>query len=109
IMTELFEKRATQEQTGKVTPITILPDETSNSLIITAPRDMQGMVTELVERLDVQSPFAQQIQIIPLRAARAEQLADTLTDLVQQQQQAAGGARVPAGFAITPEPRTNSL
>lgn len=103
--TTLFEKRAA-DQGGKATSITVLPDETSNSLIVTASREDQLLIQDLLTRLDVKSTLAQQMEIIPLKEAKAATLSDELTKLLQQQQQAAKGG---PSVAITSEPRTNSL
>ncbi len=107
VLTDMFEKREQGTQ-GKVTPISIIGDETSNSLIVTAPREKQDIVRDLLTRLDVPSALAGQMEVITLREADPEQVADTLTKLMQQQQQGSG-QKAPSGFAITPEKRTNSL
>ncbi len=106
VMTELFDKRTASEAKGKTTPITILADDSSNSLIVTASRDDHSIVEDLLSKLDVQSTMSQQLQIIGLKVAKAEGLAETLTKLLEKQK--TGEKGVP-GFAITPEPRTNSL
>jgi type II secretion system protein D len=104
-MTDLFAKRGT-EQKGKTTTVTVLADETSNSLVVTASREDQAIVQDLVGKLDIRSTLAQQMEVIPLRQARSDAVADTLTKLLQQQAaQGKGGT----GFAITADPRTNSL
>jgi len=104
VMTDLFEKRATQEQTGKRTPIHIIPDNGSNSLIITASQDDHNMVDELLEKLDKKSTIAEQMHVLPLQQAKADQVADMLKNLIGEQQGDRKG-----GFAVEAEERTNSL
>ena len=104
IMTELFEKRSSGEQAADITPITILADDGSNSLIISASSDDHLEVTKLIEKLDQPSLVAQQTAIIPLEFARADQIADTLSELLKAQQ-----GEGEEGFAVTAEPRTNNL
>lgn len=102
-LTTLFEKRSTD---GKMTPVNIISDETSNSLIVTAALEDQALVQELLTRLDVKSTLAQQLEIVPLKQAKAVTLAEDLTKLLQQQQR--GGQGGPT-FAISADQRTNSL
>jgi type II secretion system protein D len=106
MLTELFEKRRPTGAQGERTPTNILADDGSNSLIVTASRADQATVVQLLEMLDKSSTLAQQMHIIPLQRAKAEDLADTLSKLLEQQGARAGEAQ---GFTIAPEPRTNSL
>jgi len=104
VMTELFDERATQEQTGKRTPIHIMADDGSNSLIVTASQDDHNMVSHLLGLLDKKSTIAEQIHILPLAEAKADQVADMLSNLIDVQQGDRKG-----GFAVEAEERTNSL
>jgi len=108
MLTEMFEKRKATGQQREATPIHILGDDQSNSLIVTASREEQGLVKDLLARLDRPSAVSQQLQILPLAKARADQIVDTLTDLLQKQAGAGGGAQRPS-FSVSAEPRTNSL
>ncbi|UCD28865.1 MAG: hypothetical protein JSV03_17610 [Planctomycetota bacterium] len=107
VMTELFEKRIPSDLKDKQTPIIVLPDDGSNSLVVTASTEDHLMVADLITKLDRKSTLAEQVEIISLEQARAEELAETLEDLLQQQQEGMKDAK--GGFAITPEERTNSL
>jgi len=104
IVTDLFEKRSTQEQAGKRTPIYIIADDGSNSLIVTASAEDHKMVQHLLTLLDRKSTIAEQMHVIPLEQAKADTVADMLSKLIEQQQ---GDAK--ENVAIVPEPRTNSL
>lgn len=104
VVTELFEKRATQEQTGKRTPIHIIPDDGSNSLIVTASEEDHETVKHLITLLDRRSPIAEQMEVVSLREARAKTVADAINRMIEQQQGQRKG-----GFAIEAEERTNAL
>ena len=104
IMTDLFEERMTQEQAGERTPIHIIADDGSNTLIVTASPEDHKMVEHLVGLLDRASTIAEQMHVIRLEHAKAEPMADMLESLMEEQQ---GDAR--GGFTIVPEPRTNAL
>lgn len=105
VLTELFEKRATEEQTGRRTPITIIADEGSNSLIAVASRDDHRLVDHWTDLLDRKSPRSQQMRIFPLEMARAEAIGTILSDLLEAQQT----AETEESFAVVPDERTNSL
>ncbi|MDM8009280.1 MAG: secretin N-terminal domain-containing protein [Phycisphaerae bacterium] len=100
-LTDLFEKQAPK---GEQTPITIIPEEGSNGLIVTASQDDHIKMQELIGLLDRDTRYSQQMEIIPLAEAKAEEVAETLTDLMEPQQQDREG-----GFTVAPESRTNSL
>ncbi len=104
VMTQLFDDRASGEQAGERTPVSIIADDASGSLVVTASVDDHVMVEHLLTLLDTESKVAQQVEIIALAEAKAQQIADTLADLLDQQNRDRE-----RGFAITPEPRTNSL
>ena len=106
VMTEMFEKRMSQDQAGKRTPIHIVGDDGSNSLIVTASADDHKMAKDLVEKLDRKSTLAEQLHVIPLAKAQADQVSEMLQKLIEKQQ---AGDKKAGGFAVTPEPRTNSL
>lgn len=104
VMTELFEKRADSDAAGDRTPINIIPDDGSNSLIITASQDDHAIVDDLLAKIDKKSSIAEQMEIIPLAKAKAAMVADALEELIQQTE---GDQEV--AFAVTPNERTNSL
>lgn len=105
VITKLFEKRGSSDQGGKRIPIHIEADAGSNSLVVTASQDDHRMIEYLLTLLDKKSTIAEQMEVFPLAEAKAKQLADMLTKLIEQQQ----GADRKGGFAVTPEERTNSL
>jgi type II secretion system protein D len=104
LLEDLFERRTTEEQAGERTPVTIIPDPASNTLIISASRDDHADITRLLERLDIPSQLAQQMQVISLEKAKATAVAETLQDLVEAQQ-----GEQETAFSVTADERTNSL
>ncbi|MBI4579993.1 MAG: hypothetical protein HY718_09850, partial [Planctomycetes bacterium] len=107
VLTTLFEKQVPSTEAQKKTPIIIIPDEPSSSLVISASRDMHQEVARLVERLDVPTQWAQQMEIITLERAKADQVVQTLQDLVKALPQQTGQSQVP--FSVTADVRTNAL
>ncbi|MBN1491028.1 MAG: hypothetical protein JXA69_14030, partial [Phycisphaerae bacterium] len=104
MLTDLFEQRQ-KGITGNRTPLHILPDTGSNSLVVTGSRDDHVMVKHMLGLLDKASSLSQQMEIFPLQKAKAEDLVNTLTDLLEKQT----GSQTETGFNIAAEPRTNSL
>jgi type II secretion system protein D len=108
ILTELFERQAAQDGQTRRTPISVQAAETSNALIVSASRDAHLLVQDILKRLDQPSQLAQQMRVFPLERAKADQLAETLERLLSEQGRGTAAGPAPT-FAITPEPRTNSL
>jgi type II secretion system protein D len=103
VMSDLFDELDSDEG-GRRMPVLILPAETSNSLIVTAGPEDHQMAEHLIGLLDKPSSLDKQMEIIPLAEAKADTIAEALSDLLDQQQSDYQG-----GYAITPEMRTNSL
>jgi len=105
-MQEMFDQRQEGEEV-KRTPIIILAEESSNSLLCSASRDNQGEIAELVELLDRPSSIARQFEIFPLKLARAAAIAEKLESIFASQGDA-GGGRTDA-IATQADERTNSI
>ncbi|MEK6798984.1 MAG: secretin N-terminal domain-containing protein [Planctomycetota bacterium] len=103
---ELFDSRAEGEK-GARTPVVILAEDASNSLVVSASRDDHGVVVSLLELLDRPSTLAKHFKIFPLRLAKAPTVAEKLDSLFKSQGEKAGG-RTDA-IAIQPDERTNAL
>ncbi len=102
---ELFDARAEgQELAGS--PVVILPDEVSNSLVCAATRDDHLIIVDLLKLLDKPSSLARQFSIFPLKTARATTVADSLESLFTGT--ADSGSRLDAIATATDE-RTNSI
>ncbi|RME39334.1 MAG: hypothetical protein D6788_05680, partial [Planctomycetota bacterium] len=106
-MQELFDSRREGEQIAR-TPVVILPDEASNSLVCSASRDDQEVIVELLGLLDRPSSLAKQFAIFPLKQAKAPAVADKLESLFQSQAEGAGTGRTDA-IATEADERTNSI
>lgn len=105
MMTELFEKRqAKGAGSADKTPLHIISDDGSNSVLITASRDDHGVVVDLLKLIDVPSILSQQMSIFPLQRAKADEIADTLTKVLEKQK-----GKEDAPFTVASEPRTNSI
>lgn len=113
---EIFEKRAESEAEQNRIPFQVMSEEGTNSLIISASREDHITVDGMLRSLDRQSDFEQQTRIFPLAKAKAEDLAETLTELFESQRRGSGSGTGAggtggdtSGIAITPDQRTNSL
>jgi type II secretion system protein D len=105
-MQEVFDARE-EGQGDERTPIVIMPDEPTNSLICSASRDDHELVVELLGLLDRPSTLAEQLEIFPLRHAKAAQAAEKLEAIFESQAQGEAG-RADA-IATDADERTNSL
>ncbi|MFQ5462760.1 MAG: secretin N-terminal domain-containing protein [Phycisphaerae bacterium] len=105
-MQELFDSRSEDTQLSR-TPIVIMADESSNSVICSASRDDQDVVVDLLKLLDRPSSIAKQFRIFPLKMAKATQIAEKLDTLFASQQEGSSG-RADA-MAVEADERTNSI
>ncbi len=105
-MQELFDSRDEGQEISR-TPIVILAEESSNSLVCSASRDDHEVIVDLMGLLDRPSSLARQFEIFPLKMAKAATVAEKLEGLFQSQGDGAGG-RADALSAEADE-RTNSI
>jgi len=108
------------------TPIRIITDERTNSLLILATRNQLVNIRDLVRQLDVPVLGAGRIHVYYLKHADAEELAQTVNSLLQGQSRTGTVGRTGAaaaapqtlrsaitelaeGITITADPATNSL
>jgi len=103
---ELFDSRAEGQDISR-TPVVILPEETSNSLVCSASRDDHEVIVNLLDLLDKPSNIARQFEIFPLKMAKANTVADRLDNLFQSQGDGSSG-RADA-IAVEADERTNSI
>jgi type II secretory pathway component GspD/PulD (secretin) len=107
LLTDLFEKQIPSDESKKRTPVVIIPDLPGNALIVSASRDVHQQITELLERLDVPSNLAKtQVDVISLKKAKAQPVADALDKLVKGQQAAGGKGGISPSFSVTADART---
>lgn len=108
--------------TGDTRIAKILPDDRTNSLVIVATEPAYLRVLEVIKRLDVQQTGDGDIHVLPLQHAMAEELAQTLNNILTgaASQPGKAGARTAAGGAptegvfeaavkVTADKATNSL
>ncbi len=92
---------------GERTPVFVMADEATNSIVCSASPEDHSTLEHLLSLLDVRSSISRQVQVFPLRQAKAEPTATSLEALFESQgQDNQGRADV---IAIEPDPRTNSL
>ncbi len=96
----------------------VVPDEQTNSLIIVGTEDSYGKLLGLLRRLDSKPAAEGKIRVLPLQHAGAEELANTLTQLLQGATRAPGQAGAAPGAVsslfegevrVTADKSTNSL
>ncbi len=105
----------------------VVADEQTNSLIVVGTDDSYVKLLEILKKLDSRPGEAGRVHVLPLQHAVAEELAQTLQQMLSGQRQQAGGARrgqaaaAQAGaagdaggmfegeVAVTPDQATNSL
>ncbi|MGB2986165.1 MAG: secretin N-terminal domain-containing protein [Phycisphaerae bacterium] len=103
---ELFDSREEGTEISR-TPIVIMAEESSNSLITSASRDDHEIMVELLGLLDRPSNIARYFEIFPLKMARAATVAEKLESLFQSQAEGSSG-RADA-IATEADERTNSI
>ena len=106
---EIFDQRS-EGADAERTPVYLLPDEPTNTVIAAAAEEDQAMVKHLLGLLDVPSTISRQVQVFPLKFGKAEPIAETLDNLFEAQS-GAGGADVGRAdaIAVRPDRRTNAL
>jgi general secretion pathway protein D len=95
----------------------VIADDGSNSLIVVGTEDSYLRMLELLKRLDTTGTDTGRVHVLPLQHSIAEELAATLTQMLQGQTQKAGQAAQPGNAAgmfegdlrVTADKSTNSL
>lgn len=104
---ELFDAQQGAGGEAARTPVVVMAEETSNSLVVSASRDIHAEIAGLIELLDKPSTIARHFRIFPLKLAKAATIAEKLESLFKSQAEgAAGRADV---MAVQADERTNSL
>ena len=103
---ELFDAREQGQQT-EASPVEVLAEESTNSLVALASKDDHLVLADLLGMLDQPSGLASQFDIFPLYHAKADQLVDKLQTLFESQGQGNGGQASTAN--IEADERTNAL
>ena len=106
---EIFERRDEGGETQR-TPVFVMADEPTNTLIATASEEDHAVAEHLLALLDVPSTISRQVQVFPLKRAKAEPMAEDLESLFESQAQSGGANAGRAdAIAVRPDRRTNSL
>ncbi len=102
VLRTLFDE--SENEDIKRAPITILPEEGSNSLIVIASEPDHALVKRWTKDLDIASTRSSQMRVFPLKVAKAEQVSDILSDLLDSQ-----STEIEETFSVVPDPRTESI
>ncbi len=105
-MQEIFDSRDEGVDTQR-TPVLLMPDESTNTLIASASEEDQSMVRHLIGMLDVPSTISRQVEVFPLESAKAEPTAEALQGLFESQARTGGDQG--EAMAVQADRRTNSL
>jgi general secretion pathway protein D len=97
--------------------VKVIAEESSNSLIVVGTEDSYLKLLELLKRMDTAPAAEGRIHVLPLQHAVAEELANTLTQMLQgvapgqrgQQAQGPGGPMFEGDLRVTADKATNSL
>ncbi|HEY3233225.1 MAG TPA: secretin N-terminal domain-containing protein, partial [Polyangiaceae bacterium] len=88
----------------------VVADDQTNSLIVVGNEDSYKKLLELMKRLDTQPAESSRARVLPLQNAQADQLAATLTQMLQKGQGQPGAQGMFEGdIKVIPDPATNSL
>jgi type II secretion system protein D len=107
-------------ESGVLAGVTVNADPRANALIVSAPPESMGLISALIQQLDVQPSSVAQIKVFTIENGDAVSLAEMLQDLFgtgeQGGGQAAGGAGAAAqagnrifGLRFSVDERTNSI
>jgi type II secretion system protein D len=105
-MQELFDNRASASEV-EATPVVVLAEESSNSLIAMASRDDHKVIKDMLKLLDKPSTLAANFELFPLLHARADAVAETMNNLFAAQADNSTGEAHALG--VEADTRTNAL
>lgn len=101
---DMFDQRS-EGGDGDRTPIVVVADEGSNSLIASASRDDHQIIVDLLKLLDRPSNIARQVEIFPLAMASAETVAEQLDTIFSESE----SEFRPDAIAVEADIRANAL
>ena len=107
-MQEVFDAREKGKDAER-TPVFLMADEPTNSIICSAAEEDHNMVKHLIGLLDVESTLARRVQIFPLKRAKADPTAQSLEELFKSQGSGSGKSSQTDSIAVKADKRTNSL
>lgn len=103
-LTQLITSTADPKDAASAGRISIQPFDAINSLVVSAPDDQYGKIQALIDELDIEREVEGNVNVIPLKYAKAEDLASILKDLTAN---AAQGAV--SEFTVQADEASNSL
>jgi type II secretion system protein D len=108
LLKEMVDKALTQKDTKlSGTPIQVMADPVSDSLLLAASREDMEVLERWVEILDRPSEVGRMTRIVPLQHAVAEDVAKAVTDIFKQKGGAQKGGEV--DVSVTSDKTTNSI
>ena len=89
----------------------VIADDASNSMIIVGTEDSYLRLLELLKRLDARTVEGGRVHVLPLQHAIAEELAQTLTQMLggSKKDPSNAGGMFEGEVRVTPDKSTNSL
>jgi type II secretion system protein D len=84
--------RVITETSGVLTDIRVVPDDRSNTLVVTAPLESMDLIAALIDRLDQASELIAQVKVFTIQRGDALSMADMLRELFGQATTGGGGA-----------------
>lgn len=103
-LTQLITATADPKDVAAAGRISIQPFDSINSLVISAPDDQYGKIQALIDELDIEREVEGNVNVIPLKYAKAEDLASILKDLTANAVQGAVSE-----FTVQADEASNSL
>jgi len=103
-LTQLITSTADPKDAAATSKVSIQPFDAINSLVISAPDELYGKIQALVDELDIEREVEGNVNVIPLKHAKAEDLSNILKDLTTNTAQGAVSE-----FTVQADEASNSL
>ena len=103
-ITQLITTTADPKTAATAGKVSIQAFDAINSLVISAPDDQYGKIQALIDELDIEREVKGDVNVIPLKYAKAEDLADILKDLTANATKGSAGE-----FTVQADEASNSL
>ena len=103
-LTQLVTSTADPKDAGSAGRVSIQPFDAINSLVISAPDDVYGKIQALIDELDIVREVEGNVNVIPLKHAKAEDLSALLRDIASGNTEGAAGE-----FSVQADEASNSL
>ena len=107
-MQDVFDTREKGKDAER-TPVFLMADEPTNSIICSASQEDHGVVRHLLSLLDVPSTLSRRVRIFPLQQAKADPTSQTLEELFKSRSSGSGKSSQTDAISVQADKRTNSL